>query len=69
MVGFCAALKVPYYVSVDLLELAGIKLRATQIDFIYRQFLMNAENLTVGRCEDILEKSGMPPLFRGQRDE
>lgn len=69
VVGFCVAVKVPYYVSMDLLELAGIRLRATQLDFTYRQFLMNAESLSVSRCEDALEKNGMPPLFRGQRDE
>lgn len=69
VVGFCVALKVPYYISMDLLDLAGIRLRATQLEFTYRQFLMNAESLSVSRCEDTLEKNGMPPLFRGQRDE
>lgn len=69
VVGLCVALKIPYYVSMDLIGLAGIRLKATQLDFVYRQFLMNAENLTVSRCEDTLKKYGMPPLFNGMSDE
>lgn len=68
VVGLCVALKLPYYVSMDLLDLAGIRLRATELHFVYRQFLLNAENLSVSRCEDTLAKRNMPPLFRGQTE-
>lgn len=68
VVGICVALKLPYYVSMDILDLAGIRLRATELHFIYRQFLLNAENLSVSRCEDTLAKRGLPPLFRGQTE-
>lgn len=48
----------------DVLGAAGIRLRAIEIDYIYREFLMNAENPTVSRCEDILkahnEKNAVP---------
>ena len=66
VVGICVALKLPYYVSMDILKLAGIQLRATELHFIYRQFLLNAENLSVSRCEDTLAKGKLPPLFRGK---
>lgn len=67
VVGICVALKIPYFISLDVLETAGIRLRATEQDYIYRQFLMNAENLTVSRCEDVLKKYNKPPLFRGNQ--
>ena len=56
VIGICVALKVPYFISMEILGAAGIKLRSTEQDFLYRQFLLNAENLTVSRCEDILKQ-------------
>lgn len=44
VVGICVALKVPYFISMEILGAAGIKLRSTEQDFLYRQFLLNAEN-------------------------
>ena len=67
MVGICVALKVPYFISMEILGAAGIKLRSTEQDFLYRQFLLNAENLTVSRCEDILKQHNEKPLFRGEQ--
>lgn len=67
VVGICVALKVPYFISMEILGAAGIKLRSTEQDFLYRQFLLNAENLTVGRCEDILKQHNEKPLFRGEQ--
>lgn len=67
VVGICVALKVPYFISMEILGAAGIKLRSTEQDFLYRQFLLNAENLTVSRCEDILKQHNEKPLFRGER--
>ena len=67
VVGICVALGIPYFISMDVLGAAGIRLRATEIDFIYREFLMNAENLTVSRCEDILKAHNEKPLFRGEQ--
>lgn len=55
VVGICVALGIPYFISMDVLGAAGIRLRAIEIDYIYREFLMNAENPTVSRCEDILK--------------
>ena len=66
VVGICVALKVPYFISMEILGAAGIKLRSTEQDFLYRQFLLNAENLTVSRCEDILKQHNEKPLFRGE---
>lgn len=67
VVGICVALKVPYFISMEILGEAGIKLRSTEQDFLYRQFLLNAENLTVSRCEDILKQHNEKPLFRGEQ--
>lgn len=67
VVGICVALKVPYFISMEMLGAAGIKLRSTEQDFLYRQFLLNAENLTVSRCEDILKQHNEKPLFRGEQ--
>lgn len=67
VVGICVALKVPYFISMEILGTAGIKLRSTEQDFLYRQFLLNAENLTVSRCEDILKQHNEKPLFRGEQ--
>lgn len=67
VVGICVALKVPYFISMEILGAAGIKLRSTEQDFLYRQFLLNAENLTVRRCEDILKQHNEKPLFRGEQ--
>lgn len=67
VVGICVALKVPYFISMEILGAAGIKLRSTEQDFLYRQFLLNAENLSVSRCEDILKQHNEKPLFRGEQ--
>ena len=67
VVGICVALKVPYFISMEILGAAGIKLRSTELDFLYRQFLLNAENLTVSRCEDILKQHNEKTLFRGEQ--
>lgn len=67
VIGICVALKVPYFISMEILGAAGIKLRSTEQDFLYRQFLLNAENLTVSRCEDILKQHNEKPLFRGEQ--
>ena len=67
VVGICVALKVPYFISMEILGAAGIKLRSTEQDFLYRQFLLNAETLTVSRCKDILKQHNEKPLFRGEQ--
>ena len=53
----------------ELIENAGYALRKSEIDFLYRQFLLQSEQISVERCEDILQKQGYPPLFRGEGNE
>ena len=69
IVGICVALSLPYYISMELIENAGYALRKSEIDFLYRQFLLQSEQISVERCEDILQKQGYPPLFRGEGNE
>lgn len=69
IVGICVALKLPYFISMELIENAGYRLRRTETDFMYRQFLLQTDQLTVARCEDILQRQGYPPLFRGEGNE
>ena len=69
IVGICVALKLPYFISMELIENAGYALRKTEIAFLYRQFLLQSEQISVERCEDILQKQGYPPLFRGEGNE
>lgn len=69
IIGICVALNLPYFISMELLDNAGHSLRKTEIDFLYRQFLLQSEQITVERCEDILQKQGFPPLFRGEGNE
>lgn len=69
IVGICVALSLPYFISMELIENAGYALRKTEIDFLYRQFLLQSEQISVERCEDILQKQGYPPLFRGEGNE
>lgn len=69
VVGICVALSLPYYISMELIENAGYALRKSEIDFLYRQFLLQSEQISVDRCEDILQKQGYPPLFRGEGNE
>lgn len=69
IVGICVALKLPYFISMELIENAGYRLRRTEADFMYRQFLLQTDQLTVARCEDILQRQGYPPLFRGEGNE
>ena len=66
IVGICVAMSLPYYISMELIENAGYALRKSEIDFLYRQFLLQSEQISVDRCEDILQKQGYPPLFRGE---
>lgn len=69
IVGICVAMSLPYYISMELIENAGYALRKSEIDFLYRQFLLQSEQISVDRCEDILQKQGYPPLFRGEGNE
>ena len=64
LVGICVALKIPYYVSEKILANAGITFRSNKSDNLYRQFLLNSENLTVERCDDILREHHLPTLFQ-----
>lgn len=69
VVGICVALSLPYFISMELIENAGYALRKSEIDFLFRQFLFQSEQLSVERCEDILQRQGHPPLFRGEGNE
>lgn len=69
VVGICVALSLPYFISMELIENAGYALRKSEIDFLFRQFLLQSEQLSVERCEDILQRQGHPPLFRGEGNE
>lgn len=69
IIGICVALSLPYFISMELIENAGYALRKTEADFLYRQFLLQSEQISVERCEDILRKQGLPPLFRGEGNE
>lgn len=66
MVGVCVALKLPYFVSMKLIQNAGSALRRTELHHLYRQFLMQADRLSVERCNDILKQKKYPPLFQGK---
>lgn len=66
MVGICVALKLPFYISFDLIENGGERFRRTELHHLYRQFLLKADQLTVARCNDILKSRNYPPLFQGE---
>lgn len=66
LVGVCVALKLPYFVSMKLIQNAGSSLRRSELHHLYRQFLMQADRLTVERCNDILKQKKYPPLFNGK---
>ena len=66
MVGIMVALQVPYYISIDVIEANGPKLRNTPLHHLYRQMLLCAGSLTVERCNDMLMRAGFPPLFAGE---
>lgn len=66
VVGICVALKLPFFISAKLIELSGNSLQNNRVHHLYREFLLQAEKLSVARCEDILSENGCPPLFRGQ---
>ena len=66
MVGVCVALKLPYFVSMKLIQNAGSALRRTELHHLYRQFLMQADRLSVERCNDILIQKKYLPLFQGK---
>lgn len=65
LVGMCVALKLPYFISVKLIENAGVSLRRMELHHLYRQFLLQSDMLTVARCNDMLAAKGYEPLFRG----
>lgn len=66
LVGICVALKLPYFVSMKLLQNAGVSLRRMELHHLYRQFLIQADVLSVERCNDILKEKKYPPLFNGK---
>jgi hypothetical protein len=63
LVAICVALKLPSFVSEKILSNAGITFRRTDLDHLYRTFLLKAEQLTVERCDDILRQNKFPTLF------
>ena len=63
LVAICVALKLPSFVSEKILANAGITFRRTELDHLYRSFLLKAEQLTVERCDDILKQNKYPTLF------
>lgn len=69
IVGICVAMSLPYFISMELIENAGHALRKSDIDFLYRQFLLESDQISIDRCEDILQQQGYPPLFRGEGNE
>ena len=69
IIGICVALSLPYFISTELIGNAGYSLCKNKIDFLYRQFLIQSEQISVERCEDILKEQGYPPLFRGEGNE
>ena len=63
VVGICVALQLPFFISEKLIELSGNAFQRKPLHHQYREFLFQAEKLTVSRCEDILAEHGWPPLF------
>jgi transcriptional regulator with XRE-family HTH domain len=63
VVGICVALQLPFFISEKLIELSGNAFQRKPLHHQYREFLFQAEKLTVSRCEDILVEHGWPPLF------
>lgn len=64
MVAICVALKLPYYISIGIIEKFGPNLRNTEKDNLYRQMLLMADQLTVERCEEMLAMHKLPPFFK-----
>lgn len=70
VVGICVALQLPFFISEKLIELSGNAFQRKPLHHQYREFLFQAEKLTVSRCEDILAEHGWPPLFESpERNE
>ena len=63
LIALCVAMRLPYDVSMALLDRTRFKWRKIPIHYLYRRFLLEAENLTVERCEDILRDHGFQPFF------
>ena len=63
LIALCVAMHLPYDVSIALLERTRFKWKKVPLYYVYRRFLLEAEWLTVERCEDILREQGFPPLF------
>lgn len=69
IIGICVALKLPYYISSKLLQCGGGVLRKIELHQIYRQFLMQSDQLTVSRCNDILRLRKYASLFQGDEEK
>lgn len=67
VIAICVALKLPYYISEDLMEIARCRLLNTPEDMLYRAFLLSAEKLEISRCNDILVEHGFDPLIGGKK--
>ena len=63
VVGICVALQLPFFISEKLIELSGNAFQRKSLHHQYREFLFQAEKLSVARCEDILAEHHWPPLF------
>lgn len=63
LVAICIALKLPYHISEKILQNAGITFRKTELDHIYRSFLISADKLNIERCDDILRQMNYQTLF------
>lgn len=68
VVAICVVLKLPYYISEELIEISRCRLLNTDEDMLYRAFLFSAEKLTIERCNDILAEHRFEPLI-GKRKE
>ncbi len=63
----CVALKLPYYESSELLQLAGYYLRNTYQDRIYMYILQNPGLRTVGEWNEFLIQNNIMPLRMEKR--
>lgn len=64
VVAICVALKLPYFISMKLLEIAGRSLRIRlKEERLFRMMLVNAESMTLEDCNAVLEHENLKPLI------
>ena len=58
----CIGLRLPPYMSLSLIEKAGLRFKAGEEQFICQHILTTRYNSTIHECNDLLSEAGYPPL-------